>query len=63
MTNIKEDKKINPLPKMPPLNFGGGGPSMFSRGVSSGPKGAQRGKFNQATFHTQHKGGPASGGK
>lgn len=62
MTN-NTDKKTNPLPKMPAMNFGGGHPSMFSGGKSFGPKIANRGKFNQATFHTQHKGGTAGGGK
>lgn len=50
------------IPKIPTLNFGGGRPSIFSSNKGFVPKGAQRGKFNQATFHTQHKGGP-SGGK
>lgn len=66
MANIddkKEDKpKSTPIPKLPPLNFSGGKPSMFSKGKGFTPKGTPQGKFNQATFHTQHKGGP-SGGK
>lgn len=62
MTN-NADKKINPLPKMPPLNFGGGVPSVFSKGKNMPQKGFTQGKFNQSTFHTQHKGGPVGGGK
>lgn len=64
MTNtMPENKKvINPLPKNPPMNFGGGLPSMFSKGADSQSKGFTQGKFNQSTFHTQHKGG-TSGGK
>lgn len=64
MTNKKSDSKkpINPLPKNPPMNFGRGIPSVFSKGTSS-PKKTPMTKFNQATFHTQHKGGTAGGGK
>lgn len=54
--------KPSVIPKIPTLSFGGGRPSIFSTNKGFVPKGAQRGKFNQATFHTQHKGGP-SGGK
>lgn len=62
MTN-KSLKESKPLPKRPSLNFGGGMPSMFSRGGFVA-KNTNQGKFNQATFHTQHKGGSAgSGGK
>lgn len=63
MTNKDTDKKTNPLPKMPPMNFGGGAPSIFSKDNRFSQKGAQQGKFNQSTFHTQHKGGPVGGGK
>lgn len=62
MTN-NADKKINPLPKMPPMSFSGGRPSMFSKGKPFGPKTSHQGKFNQSTFHTQHKGGTVGGGK
>lgn len=55
-------KKPVEIPKIPTLSLGAGRPSIFSSNKVFGPKGAQRGKFNQATFHTQHKGGP-SGGK
>jgi hypothetical protein len=50
------------VPKIPTLSFGGGRPSIFSSNKNFMPKVAAKGKFNQATFHTQHKGGP-SGGK
>lgn len=63
MTNKEGNKKTNPLPKMPPMNFGGGPPSVFSKGKSFSQKGAPQGKFNQSTFHTQHKGGTVGGGK
>lgn len=65
MTNKSENsnKTLNPLPKNPPMNFGGGIPSIFSRGASVGPKSTPKVKFNQSTFHTQHKGGTAGGGK
>jgi hypothetical protein len=55
-------KKETVIPKIPTLSFGGGKPSIFSSNKGFMPKVAQRGRFNQATFHTQHKGGP-SGGK
>lgn len=66
MTN-KGDKNDNEkassqIPKLPPLNFGFKKPSMFSGNKGFMPKGNPRVKFNQSTFHTQHKGGP-SGGK
>ncbi len=65
MTNSdnKSKKPINPLPKNPPMNFGGGIPSIFSKGSDIGPKNAPKVKFNQSTFHTQHKGGTVGGGK
>ena len=50
------------IPKLPPLGFGFKKPSMFSGNKGFTPKGNPRVKFNQSTFHTQHKGGP-SGGK
>jgi len=50
------------VPKIPTLNFGYKKPSMFSGNKGFVPKGNPNVKFNQATFHTQHKGGP-SGGK
>lgn len=59
MANNTEGSKI---PKIPTLNFGYKRPSMFSGGPKFNPKGAPKGKFNQSTFHTQHKGG-TSGGK
>jgi hypothetical protein len=73
MTNKSEEKTKEPLsqpstgqdaavPKLPTLNFGPKKPSMFSGNKGFFPKGNPRAKFNQATFHTQHKGGP-SGGK
>lgn len=62
MTNNSENKNKS-LPKMPPMNFGGGKPSIFSGGKSFGPKVSHQGKFNQSTFHTQHKGGTVGGGK
>ena len=55
-------KKTDKIPKIPTLSFGGGRPSPFASNKDFAPKGPQRAKFNQATFHTQHKGGP-SGGK
>ena len=55
-------KKEAEIPKIPTLTFGGGRPSMFSSNKGFMSKGSVKGKFNQATFHTQHKGGP-SGGK
>jgi hypothetical protein len=63
MTNNDNNKKTNPLPKMPPMNFGRGMPSIFSKGGRVSQKGSPQGKFNQSTFHTQHKGGPAGSGK
>lgn len=65
MTNndIENKKPINPLPKNPPMNFGGGTPSVFSKGSVVGPKIVPKIKFNQSTFHTQHKGGTVGGGK
>lgn len=63
MTNNNSDKKINPLPKLPPMNFGGGKPSIYTKGQNFTAKGSTQGKFNQSTFHTQHKGGPVGGGK
>ena len=70
MTNAgsKTDSKNEPadkpgsVPKIPTLNFGFKRTSMFSGNKGFMPKGAPRTKFNQSTFHTQHKGGP-SGGK
>jgi len=50
------------IPKIPTLNFGYKKPSMFSGNKGFMPKGNPGAKFNQSTFHTQHKGGP-SGGK
>ena len=50
------------IPKIPTLSFGFKRPSMFSGNRGFAPKGAPQTKFNQSTFHTQHKGGP-SGGK
>jgi len=55
-------KKEVVAPKIPTLSFVGGRPSIFSSNKNFMPKGSVKGKFNQATFHTQHKGGP-SGGK
>ncbi|MCX6704192.1 MAG: hypothetical protein NTZ07_01980 [Candidatus Woesebacteria bacterium] len=55
-------KKTAEIPKIPTLSFGLKRSSIFSANKGFMPKVAQRGKFNQATFHTQHKGGP-SGGK
>lgn len=65
MTNKSENnhKPLNPLPKNPPMNFGGGVPSIFSKGSGIGPKTAPKVKFNQSTFHTQHKGGTVGGSK
>ena len=57
-----DTKKDAVAPKIPTLSLGFKRPSMFSSNKNFMPKGPQRGKFNQATFHTQHKGGP-SGGK
>lgn len=54
--------KVTEPPKIPTLNFKGGRPSIFSGNKGFMPKGNPSAKFNQATFHTQHKGGP-SGGK
>ncbi|KKR89421.1 hypothetical protein A2434_02205 [Candidatus Woesebacteria bacterium RIFOXYC1_FULL_41_14] len=73
MTNKRTEKAKEPsnqpstgqggvVPKIPTLNFGPKKPSIFSGNKGFSPKGNPRGKFNQATFHTQHKGGP-SGGK
>ena len=50
------------IPKIPMLSFGFKKPSMFSGNKGFVPKGTPGAKFNQSTFHTQHKGGP-SGGK
>jgi len=50
------------IPKIPTLSFGFKKPSMFSGNKGFMPKGTPGAKFNQSTFHTQHKGGP-SGGK
>ncbi|EKE12438.1 MAG: hypothetical protein ACD_13C00219G0008 [uncultured bacterium] len=50
------------VPKIPTLNFGYKKPSMFFGNKGFVPKGNTKVKINQATFHTQHKGGP-SGGK
>ena len=60
MANNTKKKAV--IPKIPTLSFGGGRPSIFSANKGFMPKGSPKGKFNQATFHTQHKGGP-SGGK
>jgi len=60
MTN--SDTKTNPLPKLPPMNFGRQPTSMFSGNKGYMPKGNPKAKFNKAVFTTQHKGGP-SGGK
>jgi len=65
MANIdsKADKtiKVTEPPKIPTLNIGGGRTSTFSLGKSFAPKGVPKSRFNQATFHTQHKGGTAGG--
>jgi hypothetical protein len=62
MSKAKDTIKVNEPPKIPTLNLGKR-PSLFSGGSKvSLPKGFSPGKFNQSTFHTQHKGGP-SGGK
>ncbi len=58
----KEAKSTGEIPKIPTLNLGYKGPSMFSGNKGFVPKGSPGAKFNQATFRTQHKGGP-SGGK
>jgi hypothetical protein len=54
--------KVAEPPKIPTLTLNFKRPSMFGGNKVFGPRGAQKGKFNNATFHTQHKGGP-SGGK
>ena len=54
--------KVTEPPKIPTLTLNFKRPSMFGANKVFGPRGAQKGKFNQNTFHTQHKGGP-SGGK
>lgn len=59
MTN-KDDKPQEK--KLPSLGFGLKKQSIFSGNKGFMPKGNPGVKFNQATFHTQHKGGP-SGGK
>lgn len=63
MAEENKKKAVNPLPKNPPMNFGGGIPSVFSGGEKFTSKAGGQGKFNQSTFHTQHKGGPVGGGK
>ncbi|HJY99013.1 MAG TPA: hypothetical protein VJ227_04885 [Patescibacteria group bacterium] len=61
MSKAKDTIKVIEPPKIPTLNFGK--PSFSPTGQRvSGPKGKIQTKFNQSTFHTQHKGGP-SGGK
>jgi len=63
--SITDDRTLpagRQAPKIPTLNFNFKRPSMFGANQVFGPRGAQKGKFNNATFHTQHKGGP-SGGK
>jgi hypothetical protein len=52
-------KVIEP-PKIP-LNFGKK-PTILPGSANFGPKPKPMSKFNQSTFHTQHKGGPAAGG-
>jgi hypothetical protein len=54
--------KVTEPPKIPTLTLNFKRPSMFGTNKVFGPHGAQKGKFNNATFHTQHKGG-TSGGK
>lgn len=64
MAGSSEEKpKNNPLPKNPPMNFGGGIPSMFSKGKFNPPGQRAVRTGGQSTFHTQHKGGPVGGGK
>jgi len=66
MTNKSKNKskiiEVKEAPKIPLSRFGGQKTSFFSSTKSFVPKGNPGAKFNQATFHTQHKGGP-SGGK
>jgi hypothetical protein len=54
--------KVTEPPKIPTISAGFKRPSLFASNKGFAPKAAPRGKFNQATFHTQHKGG-TSGGK
>lgn len=66
MTNKSKETKdkapLSKVPKNPISNFGFKRPSLFSGNKGFVPKGNPGVKFNQSTFHTQHKGGP-SGGK
>jgi hypothetical protein len=59
---MANNKDIPKIPIIPSLGFGLKKTSMFGGNKGFMPKGNPRAKFNQATFHTQHKGGP-SGGK
>jgi hypothetical protein len=54
--------KVLEPPKIPTIKAGFNRPSMFGSNRGFGPKVVPQGKFNQSTFHTQHKGG-TSGGK
>ncbi|MGA2910668.1 MAG: hypothetical protein ABSE04_02590 [Candidatus Microgenomates bacterium] len=54
--------KVTEPPKIPTLSLNFKRPSIFSSNKNAMPKSAQTGRFNQSTFHTQHKGG-TSGGK
>jgi len=54
--------KVNEPPKIPTLNFGPKFSSAFGKTGGIGSKVASQGKFNQSSFQTQHKGGPAGGG-
>lgn len=62
MSNAKDEViPAKEPPKIPTLSLPKR-PSMFSGGPRFfGPKAPQT-KFKQATFHTQHKGGPSGGG-
>lgn len=66
MTNKTKNKsniiEVKEAPKIPLFHFGGQKSSFFSGNKGFVPKNNPGAKFNQATFHTQHKGGP-SGGK
>ncbi len=60
-----KDNKIKEtahIPKLPAFGFIGKKKSMFAGNRNIGPRIPQQNKFNQSTFHTQHKGG-TSGGK
>jgi hypothetical protein len=61
--SVKSDQKVKKeIPKIPALGFGFKKQSIFSADKGFVPKMRPEAKFNQATFHTQHKGG-TSGGK